>query len=100
MAIINREKRTSRPLFHRFEFGLYDVENDAHAILVVISHHTLMCVCCVSDDNPILFGGKLGRVVLLFELLNLLSFELHVLTALIKSHFHSSVVHNLSIAIY
>ena len=99
MAVIYSEKGTSGPLFNFLEFGLYDIEYDAHTVLVVITHHALMCVCCVSDDNPVLFRGKLCRVVLLFELLDLFSFELHVFTALVKSHFHSSVVNDLSITI-
>ena len=99
MAVINSEKGTSGPLFNFLELWLYDIEYDAHTVLVVITHHALMCVCCVSDDNPVLLGGKLGRIVLLFKLLNLFSFELHVFTALVKSHFHSSVVNDLSITI-
>jgi len=99
MAVIYSEKRTSGPLFNFLEFGLYDIEYDAHTVLIVITHHALMCVCCVSDDNPVLFGGEFGRIVLLFKLLNLFSFELHVFTALVKSHFHSSVVNDLSITI-
>ena len=99
MAVIYSEKGTSGPLFHFLELWLYDIEYDAHTVLVVITHHALMCVCCVSDDNPVLFGGKLGRIVLLFKLLNLFSLELHVFTALVKSHFHSSVVNDLSITI-
>lgn len=99
MAVIYSEKGTSGPLFHFLELWLYDIEYDAHTVLVVITHHALMCVCCVSNDNPVLLGGKLGRIVLLFKLLNLFSFELHVFTTLVKSHFHSSVVNDLSITI-
>ena len=99
MAVIYSEKGTSGPLFNFLELWLYDIEYDAHTVLVVITHHALMCVCCVSDDNPVLLGGKLGRIVLLFKLLNLFSLELHVFTALVKSHFHSSVVNDLSITI-
>ena len=99
MAVINGEKGTSRPLFNFLEFRLNDVENDAHPVFVVITYHALMCVCCISDDDPVLFRGKLGRIVLLFKLLNLFSFKLHVLTTLVESHFHSSVVHNMSVAI-
>ena len=99
MAVIYSEKGTSGPLFNFLELWLYEIEYDAHTVLVVITHHALMCVCCVSDDNPVLLGGKLGRIILLFKLLNLFSFELHVFTALVKSHFHSSVVNDLSITI-
>ena len=99
MAVIYSEKGTSGPLFHFLELWLYDIEYDAHTVLIVITHHALMCVCCVSDDNPVLLGGKLGRIVLLFKLLNLFSLELHVFTTLVKSHFHSSVVNDLSITI-
>ena len=99
MAVIYSEKGTSGPLFHFLELWLYDIEYDAHTVLIVITHHALMCVCCVSDDNPVLLGGKLGGIVLLFKFLNLFSLELHVFTTLVKSHFHSSVVNDLSITI-
>jgi hypothetical protein len=99
MPVIYGKKGTPRPLLNFLEFGLYDIEYDANPVFIVVAHHSLMCVCCVSDDNPVFFGGELCRVVLLFELLDLLAFELYVLTALVECHLHTTVVYDLAIAI-
>jgi hypothetical protein len=95
MAVVDGEKRTARPLLHLLELGLNNVEYDAYAIFVVVADHALMSVRSIRNDDAILFRCEFGRVVLLLELLYLLSFQLHVLTSLIQSHLHTTVVHNL-----
>ncbi len=99
MSVIYCKERTSWPLFYFLKLRLYDVEDDAYTVFVVVSYHTLVRIGCVSDDNSILFGCKFCWIVLLFEFLDLLPLELHILTSLIKSHFHASVVNDLSISI-
>ena len=51
-----------------------------------------MCVGCVGDNNTVLLAGKLGRIVILPELYDLLLFHLHVLLSLTHRHLHASIL--------
>ena len=82
MAIIDREKGAPWPKVDLLELRLDDIQDDRHSILVVVAHHTLVSVGCVSDHHTVLLARKLGRIVILAELHDLLFFHLHVLLAL------------------
>ena len=53
-----------------------------------------MRVSCIGDYNSVLLACKLGRIVVLPKLGDLLFFHLHVLLSLADRHFHTTILNN------
>jgi len=92
VTIIDGEEGAARPEVYLLELWLDYVQDDRHAILVVVSHHTLVSVSRIGDDYSILLGGKLCRIVVLSELLDLLFLHLHVFFSLTNCHLHPAIL--------
>ena len=60
MAIVNAKKGALRPLSPRelLRLGLHDVQNDCYAILVIVSHDSLICVRTVGRHDAVSFGRE------------------------------------------
>ncbi len=63
MAIVDSKEGASRPLLHLLELWLDDVEDNAHSVLVVVPHNSLVSVCRITAYHSILLAGKLGWVI-------------------------------------
>ena len=65
MAIIDTKERALRPLSSTvlFRFGFHDVENDGDAILIVISHDSLVSISAICSDDSIPLRAVLGRLI-------------------------------------
>ena len=53
-----------------------------------------MCVCCIGHHDSILLGRKLGWIVVLAELDDLLLLHLHVLLTLAHRHLHTTILND------
>ena len=91
MTVVDGEEGASRPLVDLLELGPDDVEDNAHAILIIITNNTLMRVCRVAADNAVLLACKLGRMVAGNVSINLLLLHLHVLLLLLHRHDEAAV---------
>lgn len=67
MPIIDRKKTAARPHLNFFKLGLNDVQDDTDSVFVVVAHHTLVSIRCISDNDAIFFASKLGWVVMLLK---------------------------------
>lgn len=94
MTIIDGKEGASRPEVYLLELWLYYVQDNWHSIFVVVSNHTLMSVSRICNHNSILFWCKLGRVVILSELLDLLFLHFHVFFSLAHCHLHASILND------
>ena len=86
MAIVDSKEGASRPLLHLLELWLDDVEDNAHSVLVVVPHNSLVSVCRITAYHSILLAGKLGWVIWIDKPVNLLLLHLHVLLLLLSCH--------------
>ena len=91
VPIVDGKERTSWPEVDLLELGLDNVEDDRHSVLVIIPHHSLMGIGCISDNDAIFLRRELSWVVILSEFHYLLLLHLHVFFPLTDSHFHATV---------
>ena len=48
MTIVNCKKTALWPLYYMFfRFWLHNIQNYRYSVLIVVSNHTLMCICCI-----------------------------------------------------
>ena len=94
MAIVDRKEGASGPEIYLLELWLDYVQNNRDAIFVIIPHHALMRIGCISDDNTILLRCILRWVIVLSEFDDLLLFHLHIFFSLADSHFHATILNN------
>lgn len=55
----------------------------------------MVCVSCVSCDNPILLWCVLRRIIMLFKLLYLLFLHLYIFISLLQRHLHTSIINDI-----
>jgi hypothetical protein len=93
MPIIDRKETAARPHLNFFKLGLNDVQDDTDSVFVVVAHHALVSIRCISDNDATFLASELGWVVLLLKFGYLHALHRHVLLPLLVSHFHTSIVY-------
>ena len=63
VAVVDAEKRASGPKLRLLELWLDDVEDDGHAVFVVVADDALVGVGGVGRHHAVLLGGELRRLV-------------------------------------
>lgn len=56
MAVIDPEKRALRPVLALFGLRLHDIENDRHAVFVVVPDDPLVGIGRIRRDYPVALG--------------------------------------------
>ena len=92
MPIVNCKEGAPGPEINLLELRLDNVKDYRNTVFIVISDHALVSVGCISDNDTVLLASKLGRIVILPELYDLLLLHLHVLFSLTHRHLHASVL--------
>ena len=63
MTVVDAEIRASWPFFRvniRPILGWKQISNYRNPVFIIISLNTLMCICCVTSDETVRFGGVFG----------------------------------------
>ena len=64
VTIVHSEERTLGPGLMLSMLWLHDVQDNRHAVFIIVSNDTLMSLCSICTDNAIAFKAALCRLVI------------------------------------
>jgi hypothetical protein len=95
MTIIDGKEAASGPLIDLLELWLYNIEDYANSIFIIVPDNSLMRIGGVTTDDTVLFAGEFGGVITLFVSFNLLLLHFNVFLLLLHRHDEPSIGYEL-----